>query len=332
MSAGRFAPSPTGELHLGNLRTALLAWLFARSTGRSLLLRIEDLDVQRCRPEWEQSQRDDLAALGLSFDPPELRQSERTGVYAAALASLSARTTASGRPLTFECFCSRREIAEATSAPHGTPQHPPYRASQHPPYRAPQHPPYRAPQRYPGTCRDLSEQERDVRRRDRPAAIRLRADGATQRVHDQLAGDLEAEVDDLVLRRNDGAYAYHLAVVVDDLDSGIDQVVRGDDLLDIAPSQAYLTRLLGGTVPTYAHVPLVLGPSGARLAKRDGAVTLRDLAAAGVGADQVLGLIAVSLGLAEPGEPVDPAGLAARFDPGSLPRAPWTFAPAAPAG
>lgn len=302
--SGRFAPSPTGELHLGNLRTAVLAWLFARSSGRSLLLRIEDLDARRCRDEYEQGQRADLAALGLSFDPPELRQSDRTAAYAAALASLSARTTPSGKSLTFECFCSRREIAEAASAPHGTTG------------------------RYPGTCRDLSGPERAERRRTRPAAIRLRADGARARVHDLLAGDVEAEVDDLVLRRNDGGYAYHLAVVLDDLDSGVDQVVRGDDLLASAPSQAHLTRLLGGVVPSYAHVPLVLGPSGARLSKRDGAVTLADLAVAGVGPPQVLGLIATSLGLAEPGEPVDPPGLLARFDPGSLPREPWTWSPA----
>ena len=293
--AGRFAPSPTGDLHLGNLRTALLAWLFARSTGRAFLLRIEDLDAQRSLPQHEAGQRDDLAALGVSFDPPELRQSERTGAYAAALAGLSDRT--------YECFCTRREIAEATSAPH------------------------HGAVRYPGTCRDLSEHERDARRRSRPAAIRLRADGVRQSVHDLLAGDLTGDVDDLVLRRNDGAYAYHLAVVVDDLDSGVDQVVRGDDLLETAPSQAYLTRLLGGAPPTYAHVPLAVNADGVRLAKRDGAVTIRALAQRGTGPTGVLRLLASSLGLAEPGEPVELRRLLTRFDPGRLPRDPWVVGP-----
>ena len=144
-------------------------------------------------------------------------------------------------------------------------------------------------------------------------------------MHDLLAGDLAAPVDDLVLRRNDGAYAYHLTVVVDDVASGIDQVVRGADLLEAAPSQAYLSRLLGGVPPTYAHVPLVLGPTGARLAKRDGAVTLSELARVGTGVQQVLSLLAVSLQLAEPGEDVELATLLSRFDPTALPRTPWTF-------
>ena len=291
--AGRFAPSPTGELHLGNLRTALVAWLFARSSGRSMLLRIEDLDRDRSRPEHERQQRVDLAALGMTFDPPELRQSERAGAYAAALRSLAGQT--------YECFCSRRDIAEATSAPHV------------------------ASGRYPGTCRDLTPAERTARRRERPAAIRLRAVGAEQSVHDLLAGDVTAPVDDLVLQRNDGAYAYHLTVVVDDVASGIDQVVRGADLLDTAPSQAHLTRLLGSTPPTYIHVPLVLGPSGVRLAKRDGAVTLSALATEGVGAEDVLGALAVSLGVASSGEAVDLATLLARFEPELLPRTPWTY-------
>ncbi len=293
--AGRFAPSPTGELHLGNLRTALLAWLFARSTGRAFRLRIEDLDIRRSRPEHEARQREDLAALGLRFDPPELRQSERNPAYTAALASLSDRT--------YECFCTRREIAEATSAPH------------------------QQTGRYPGTCRDLSEQEKKVRRRTRPAAIRLRADGARQSVHDLLAGDLIADVDDLVLRRNDGAYAYHLAVVVDDLGSGVDQVVRGDDLAGTATSQAYLARLLGGAPPTYAHVPLAVNTDGVRLAKRDGAVTMRALARHDTDPSAVLRMLAVSLGLAESDEPVDVERLLSRFDPGLLPREPWVVRP-----
>ena len=170
--AGRYAPSPTGELHLGNLRTAVLAWLFARSTGRRFLLRIEDLDTGRVRPGMAEQQAADLAALGLDFDPPTLVQSARSEVYAAALATLATST--------FECFCTRREIAEAASAPHGI-----------------------VP-RYPGTCRNLTAAERADRRQTRAPALRLRADGAEQTIPDLLHGTVTGPVDDIVVRRNDG--------------------------------------------------------------------------------------------------------------------------------
>lgn len=289
MSAGRYAPSPTGELHLGNLRTAVLAWLFARSTGRRFLLRLEDLDTGRVRPGYAERQADDLAALGLTFDDEPVVQSTRRARYDEALAAL---------PDTFECFCTRREIAEAASAPHGMPGS------------------------YPGTCRDLGKGERDQRRQDRAPAIRLRGGGA-ESATDLLHGVINGEVDDVVLRRNDGGAAYQLAVVVDDADSGVDQVVRGDDLLEATPAQARIARLLGFPVPTYAHVPLALNADGARLAKRDGAVTLGDLARHGVDATAVLIMIAASLKLAEPGEPVTMAALLERFDPARLPREPW---------
>lgn len=289
--AGRYAPSPTGELHLGNLRTAVLAWLFARSTGRRFLLRIEDLDVNRVRPGLAHQQERDLLALGVTFDDHPVVQSLRFDRYHAALEQLTG--------LTYECFCTRREIAEAASAPH------------------------HGLRRYPGTCRDLSEIERALRRRTRAPALRLRGDGATQTVHDELHGQITGVVDDFVLRRADGLVAYHLAVVVDDAEMEIDQVVRGDDLLTSAPGQAYLAGLLGVPAPVYAHVPLAVGPSGNPLAKRDGAVTLSDLAALGVGPEQVLNLIAVSLQLAEKGEPVTLESLLDRFDPVRLPREPW---------
>jgi glutamyl-tRNA synthetase len=289
--AGRYAPSPTGDLHLGNLRTAVLAWLFARSTGRRFLLRFEDLDTGRVRPGLDERQRRDLVALGLDFDPPTLVQSERAEAYDAALARLAGRT--------FECFCTRREIAEAASAPHG------------------------ATPRYPGTCRDLSAAERADRRRTRTPALRLRAGGVEQTVADLRHGVLTGPVDDVVVRRNDGGASYHLAVVVDDGETGIDQVVRGEDLLDAAVSQAHLATLLGYPPPTYAHVPLALNPAGRRLAKRDGAVTLADLAALGVTAGQVLGTIAVSAGL-PPVRTV--ADLLPHFDADRLPRRPWTVA------
>ncbi len=290
VSAGRYAPSPTGELHLGNLRTAVLAWLFARSTGREFLLRIEDLDQGRVRPGYAEQQVRDLAALGITFVGEPVVQSTRHDRYDQALATLS--------PYTFECFCSRREIAEAASAPHGSPG------------------------RYPGTCRDLTAAEQAERREVRAPAIRLRG-GATETATDLLHGELTGEVDDVVLRRNDGGAAYNLAVVVDDADTGVDQVVRGDDLLDATPAQARLARLLGAEVPTYAHVPLAVNGAGARLAKRDGAVTLSRLADQGVDAAAVLTMIAGSLALAEPDEPVTIADLLDRFDPARLPREPW---------
>ncbi|MCW2839075.1 MAG: tRNA glutamyl-Q(34) synthetase GluQRS [Aeromicrobium sp.] len=290
MSAGRFAPSPSGDLHVGNLRTALVAWLCARRSGRDFLLRVEDLD--RVREGAEQRQLDDLVTLGLDWDGPVVRQSERARLYDAALASLA------GRGLVFECFCTRREIHDAPSAPHGPPGS------------------------YPGTCRDLTDVEREVRRRERPAALRLRARTDSFAIEDALHGTYEGPVDDLVLRRGDGAIAYNLAVVVDDAQQGVDQVVRGDDLLSSAPRQAYLATLLAATPPTYVHVPLALNAGGQRLAKRDGAVTLADLAERGI---EAFGLIAASLGLTG----ATPADLLAVFDVTRIPREPWVFVPPA---
>lgn len=290
--AGRFAPSPTSDLHLGNLRTALLAWLFARGSGRGFLLRVEDLDTQRvtAAPEVAARQIADLTAIGLDFDGEPVWQSQRLASYARAVDRLDS----------YECFCTRREIAEAASAPHADGYRP-----------------------YPGTCRNLSEGERAQRRRTRPPAIRVRADGATQTVTDRWAGEVTGVVDDFVVVRNDGVPAYNLAVVVDDVAQGVDQVVRGDDLLSSSPRQAWLTRQLGGMVPEYAHVPLAVNTDGRRLAKRDGAVTLTDLASAGVTTAQVLTRLAHSLELAGAGEPVTPGQLLTRFDPDTLPRTPW---------
>jgi glutamyl-tRNA synthetase len=295
VAAGRYAPSPTGELHLGNLRTALLAWLFARSTGRRFLLRIEDLDAARVRPGFAEQQLADLAALGVSFDGEPVVQSERLTAYQEALIGLADRT--------YECFCSRREIAEAASAPHGPLA------------------------RYAGACLNLTEAERASRRMTRRPALRLRANGAQQTIRDWLHGEITAEVDDVVLLRNDGVPAYNLAVVVDDAHSGIDQVVRGDDLLPVAATQAYLAGLLGSHPPIYAHVPLAVNAEGRRLAKRDGAVTLPELAAEGLGPDAVLGFIAQSLDLAAPGERVTLDVLLERFESDRLPRTPWVVMP-----
>ena len=287
--AGRFAPSPSGELHVGNLRTAVLAWLFARSTGRRFLLRVEDLD--RARAGAEAQQLRDLAEIGVTWDGPVVHQTGRGRLYQEAMGRLEAAG------LTYECFCTRREIQEAPSAPH-------------------------APQgAYPGTCRDLSTAEIQAKRLQRPAAIRLRSAVDHWTVEDALHGSFTGVVDDFVLLRNDGVTAYNLAVVVDDAEQGIDQVVRGDDLLPSTPRQAYLASLLDIPVVEYAHVPLVVNSDGARLAKRDGAVTLRDLAAVGITANEARRRILASLAL--PGD--SPEAALSAFTPPSLPREPWVW-------
>ena len=274
---GRYAPSPTGPLHLGNLRTALLAWLFARSAGSRFLLRIEDLDPGRVRPEHEAGQLADLAALGLDWDGEPVRQSERGELYAAAIERLDV----------YPCYCTRAEIREAASAPHGE----------------------QAQGAYPGTCRALGSAERAARERaGRPPALRIRADTG---------------VDDFVVRRNDGAFAYNLAVVVDDAAQGIEQVVRGADLEETTPRQVWLAGALGFAVPDHVHVPLVLGPDGARLAKRHSGATLTDRDESPA---RVRGLLAASVGLAPPGSTPTMDELLERFDPAALPTAPWTLA------
>lgn len=298
---GRFAPSPTGELHLGSLRTALVAWLFARSAGARFIVRIEDLDPDRVREEHVQGQLDDLRALGIDWDGEPVRQSQRTHLYADALARLEADG------LVYRCFCSRREIREAASAQHGPD----------------------AALIYPGTCSHLAPAESERRAlAGEPFALRLRAQRAHVEIADRLHGTFAAEVDDIVLVRRDGAFAYNLAVVVDDDEQGVGEVVRGDDLLDATPAQAHLYDVLGRERPRWAHVPLVLGPDGSRLAKRDGAVTLRERAERGESPADVLGILARSLGLAEPGEGVTARELVERFDPGALPREPLVIEPA----
>jgi glutamyl-tRNA synthetase len=300
MASGRFAPSPSGPLHVGNLRTALAAWAFARSRGSRFTLRIEDLDRRASRPEHERAHQRDLAALGIDWDGPAVRQSERFGLYEAALASLGARG------LTYPCYCTRREVRDAVSAPHGP-----------------------APEgAYPGTCARLTQAERAERERaGRQPAWRLRAGGAVVAFIDRRHGSVEALVDDFVLRRNDGAPAYNLAVVVDDADQGVEEVVRGDDLLLSTPRQIHLGRLLDLPIPSYAHVPLVLGADGERLAKRHGAVTLSDLAAIGCRPDDVRTTLAASLGVATGDGPVSITDVAARFEPERIPNEPWVFTP-----
>jgi glutamyl-tRNA synthetase len=305
MPSGRFAPSPTGPLHLGNLRTALVAWLWARHDDSAFLLRFEDLDTAAVREEYEHSQAADLRALGLDWDGPPLRQSERLDVHRAAVEQLIAAG------LTYPCWCSRREIREAVQAPNAP----------------------LPPGGYPGRCRDLSPADRAAREATgRLPAIRLRAAGRTVRFVDEVCGPQEWSVDDFVISRGDRTPAYNLAVVVDDAAQGVELVVRADDLLSSTPRQLVVAELLGLPTARYAHVPLVRSEQGHRLAKRDGAVTLDDRRALGEDPDQVRSVLATSLGLAEPGEAVSPAQLLARFDPARLPRHPWVLDPGALAG
>lgn len=296
MATGRFAPSPSGPLHLGNLRTALLAWLFARSAGSAFLVRVEDLDRERSRAEHERRQLSDLRAIGVDWDGGPVRQSERTESYRDALRRLEH----GGR--VYPCWCTRAEIRAAARAPHGP-----------------------APEgAYPGTCRRLTAAQRAERERDagRPPSLRLDAGTETVGFEDRLHGRVEGAVDDLVLWRWDGTPSYNLAVVVDDADQGVAEVVRGDDLLDSTPRQLLLGRLLGLPDPAHAHVPLVLGPDGARLAKRHGAVTLADRAALEATPADAVAWMARSLGLADPGERVRAADLVDRFEAAALPREP----------
>lgn len=284
---GRFAPTPSGDLHLGNLRTALLAWLFARVDGGGFVLRVDDLTTGAA-PRREHEQLEDLATIGIDHDGPIPRQSERTDRYDEVVEQLVVQ----GR--TYRCFCSRREIREAAAAPHG-----PFSEGA-----------------YPGTCATLGDDE--VARRlaqGRAAATRLRADGALVGFQDRWHGWIEAPVDDFVLRRADGVAAYNLAVVLDDADQHVDQVVRGDDLLHTTPRQVLVQRLLGLATPEYVHVPLVHGPDGERLAKRHGAISLRAQLAEGHDVTAVVGRLGASLGLAAPGERVDASVLLERFDP-----------------
>lgn len=299
LGAGRFAPSPSGELHLGNLRTALLAWLLARTTGRRFIVRMEDLD--RVVSGSAEQQLVDLAGLGLDWDGPVVRQSQRVDRYADAIEQLDAM----GR--TYPCFCTRREIQEAVSAPHSE--------------LGPA-----ADGAYPGTCRTLSSaQIQDRLAAGRPAALRLKADIDVWSVQDVFAGTVTAAVDDFVLRRNDGVAAYNLAVVIDDAAQGVNQVVRGDDLLFSAPRQAYLGSLWGLPAPLYAHVPLALNGDGRRLAKRDGAVTLRQLVAEGMKPADVLGHLAQSAGLTGSADPTTAAALLAAFDARQIRAEPWVL-------
>lgn len=302
MADGRFAPSPTGPLHVGNLRTALLSWLYARVDGGRFLVRIEDLDPVASREELVEAHLADMAALGLDHDGPVLRQSDPTtrARHESAIAQLDADGAL------YPCFCSRREVREASQAAHGP-----------------------LPEgAYPGTCRDLTETQRSARaagRPDRPPSLRVRAGESVVAIQDRLHGEHVGVVDDFVVRRGDGVPAYNLAVVVDDAHQGIAEVVRGADLLQGTPRQAWLCDRLGVDRPRWVHVPLVFGADGERLAKRHGSVTRTELAVHGIDAVELLTLMGASLGLASAGERIDAGTLLERFDPEAVPLEPWVF-------
>jgi glutamyl-tRNA synthetase len=311
-SRGRFAPSPTGPLHLGNARTALLSWLAARAAGAPWVMRVEDLDGPRVRAGLEARILEELRWLGLDWDEgPDVggslgpyRQSERLATYAAALTRLREAG------LAYPCFCSRAEIAAASQAPHGPSDEGP---------------------RYPGTCAHLGAAEADRRSASRRPAWRFRAAPGIVEFDDAVHGrqrvDVAAEVGDFVVARADGVPAYQLAVVVDDAAMAIGEVVRGDDLLASTGRQLLLYRALGLEAPRFAHVPLVVGADGERLAKRHGALSLGELRARGADPRRVAGLLAELSGLAPAGARLDPAELRAAFRLGAVPRTPAVLAP-----
>ena len=308
---GRFAPSPTGLLHVGSARTALAAWLSARSRGGAFVWRTEDLDPPRTVAGAAEAALEDLAWLGLDWDEgPDVGgpnapyvQSERFAAYDAALDRLAE----AGR--LFPCRVSRRELQEIASAPHGHDGLPPYPPSLRPTALGP-------------------DWLARLRARDDPdAALRFAVHGRPVTFEDRVQGLVAERVSettgDFVLKRRDGLFAYQLAVVVDDLAMGITEVVRGADLLDSTARQIQLIEALGGEPPTYAHLPLVLNAEGEKLSKRDEALTLRSLREAGAAPEAVVGVIAHSLGLIAAPAPCPAASLVAGFAWERVRREPW---------
>ena len=297
---GRYAPTPSGPLHLGNLRTALLAWLLARHAGGAFVLRMEDLDRPRVRRGAATAILSDLRWLGLDWDEgPDMggpaapyTQSERGAIYEEHLQRLQEAG------LVYPCYCSRADIARAASAPHGAEDGP----------------------AYPGTCRDPLQREQQRRRAGgRPPALRFRVPGGVFCFQDGLYGLVEQDVaratGDVVVRRADGVPAYQLAVVVDDALMAITDVVRGADLLFSTPRQIALYHAFGYAVPRFLHVPLAVDASGERLAKRHGAVGLGPLRESGLPSTCVVGALAGSVGLVPPGTALTARELLTVFDP-----------------
>ncbi|SDT48153.1 glutamyl-tRNA synthetase [Paenibacillaceae bacterium GAS479] len=302
---GRFAPTPSGLMHLGNARTALLAWLQIRSKGGSFILRMEDIDGPRSRLEYAEAALRDLRWLGLDWDEgPDIggsrgpyTQSERLSFYKEALRKLEEQN------LLYPCYCSRAELATVASAPHGLSSEGPA---------------------YPGTCRELSSEQRQERSAVKEPALRLAVPAdRIVRFEDACAGSQTTAPGaggDFVVRRADGIFSYQLAVTVDDALMGVTDVLRGSDLLDSTPRQLLLFEALGWKPPRYSHVPLLLGPDGKRLAKRHGGISLAAIREAGASPQQAVGLLASWSGLLHRAEPVTPEELLAEFREQDLPR------------
>ncbi len=284
-TVGRFAPSPSGRMHLGNVFAALLAYLSAKSAGGRFLLRIEDLDPQRSKPEWADWARRDLETLGLFWDGECPPQSTRGEAYAARFDALAAQG------LVYPCYCTRGEL-HAASAPHGSDGTP----------------------IYSGACRRLSEAARAAK--TRPPAWRLIVPEREVTIQDRLQGryteNLARDCGDFILRRSDGVFAYQLAVVTDDLEAGVTEVVRGRDLLSSAPRQSYLYTLFGAGAPEYCHVPLLLAPDGRRLSKRDRDLELSELLRRR-SPEQIIGALLHACGLLERPEPISAQDALERF-------------------
>lgn len=296
---GRFAPSPSGRMHLGNVFTALLAWCSVRSAGGRMLLRIEDLDPDRCRPEYAAQLKEDLCWLGLDWDEETEPQSQRSQIYAAQLETLQKQG------LIYPCYCTRNEL-HAASAPHASDGR----------------------IIYAGTCRRLTEAQRASQ--TRKPALRLIVPDAVFSLHDGVQGDyaenLARECGDFLVRRSDGVYAYQLAVVTDDALSGVNEVVRGADLLSSSPRQLYLQSLLGFPAPSYYHVPLLIAPDGRRLSKRDRDCDLGFLRQH-YAPEQLIGRLAQACGLTKTAAPISAKELASVFDWNKVQTAPIVILP-----
>lgn len=298
---GRLAPSPTGALHLGNVRTFMIAWLRARQAGGKVILRMEDLDHPKHKPGAAEQAIEDLRWLGFDWDE-EFAQSERKALYAAALARLRAQG------LAYPCVCSRRDVDAAQSAPHAGEQ-----------------------LRYPGICRDrFASWGEAAAFSGRMPCWRFRTPaGARVAFEDGFVGhyemDVSAQLGDFPLARDENGAGYAVAVTVDDAAMGVTEVVRGDDLLPATPPQILLYRALGLTPPAFFHVPLVVGPDGRRLAKRHGDTRITSFRAAGVEPEAIIGFLACASGIVSDKKPVGLKSLTGLFDPSRLPRGPLVF-------
>ncbi len=295
---GRLAPSPTGVLHLGNARTFLLAWLSVRARGATLLLRVEDIDGPRVKADAVDQTLEDLRWLGLDWDGDVTLQSERTTRYQAAAQRLL------DMGLAYPCICTRKEVDEAASAPHegGVSDGPVY----------------------PGTCRGrFATLEEAAEKTGRAAALRFRVDVDEVPFVDEFCGSQRGEIrGDFVIQKRDGNPAYQLAVVVDDAEQGVAEVLRADDLLPSTPRQLLLHRALGLTPPRYQHVPLLVGQDGLRLAKRHGDTSLRFFRERGVTAAELCGYLAHLSGLRADRSPCTPRELLDGFDLAAVPPGP----------